>query len=291
MPIPRYQVFSPADAAQMSRLQLKARQVVEGVMTGMHRSPHKGFSVEFSEHRDYTPGDEIRHLDWRAYARTDRYYVKLFEQETNLRATIVIDTSNSMQFAGKLEYAKHLAACLSYLLAMQQDLAGITAIDEQISMEVPPASSPMHLDRLFRALETLQPKGVTNLAAQLHNICEKAPRRSMMILISDLWIEPADFMRALQHARYKRHELIVLHLLDQSELKLPFDRQVTVEDLETQERVQIDPEQIRDSYEKQVQEYLTAISKTCRDAKAEYHRMMMDVPYEKALVTLLSRRG
>src|SRR5690349_731550 len=131
MPL-NYRFFTPGDAAKVSRLQLIARQVVEGVITGLHRSPHRGFSVEFSEHRNYTPGDELRHLDWRVYGRTDRYYIKLYEQETNLRATLVLDTSASMRFAGKLDYARHLAACLAYLLAMQQDLAGLVAVDEKV---------------------------------------------------------------------------------------------------------------------------------------------------------------
>ncbi|MGH7214479.1 MAG: DUF58 domain-containing protein, partial [Tepidisphaeraceae bacterium] len=132
MPIQRYRYFAPTDAARLSKLQLTARQVVEGVITGMHKSPHRGFSVEFSEHRDYVPGDELRHLDWRAFARSDRYYIKLYEQETNLRATLVIDTSGSMRFGRKIDYAKHVAACLAYLLSIQQDLAGLVAIDQSV---------------------------------------------------------------------------------------------------------------------------------------------------------------
>src|ERR1700723_658287 len=147
MPIHKYKYFAPTDAARVSKLQLTARQVVEGVITGQHKSPHKGFSVEFAEHREYVAGDELRHLDWKAYARSDRYYIKLYEQETNLRATIVLDTSGSMKFGNKFEYARRLAACLAYLLAKQQDLAGLSAIDESIKFEMPPGSSPAHLDR------------------------------------------------------------------------------------------------------------------------------------------------
>ena len=149
MPIHKYKFFAPTDAARVSKLQLTARQVVEGVITGQHKSPHKGFSVEFSEHRDYAAGDEIRHLDWKAYARSDRYYIKLYEQETNLRATLVLDTSNSMSFGGKLDYGRHLCACIAYLLSIQQDLAGFVAVDDSIKFELPPGSSPAHLDRLF----------------------------------------------------------------------------------------------------------------------------------------------
>ena len=153
MPLPKYRYFGSGDAARVSKLQFTARQVVEGVITGLHKSPHRGFSVEFSEHREYVAGDELRHLDWRAYARSDRYYVKLYEQETNLRATLVLDSSASMKFGGKLDYAKHLAACVAYLLSTQQDLAGLVAVDEQVRVELPPGSSPAHLDLLFHSLE------------------------------------------------------------------------------------------------------------------------------------------
>src|SRR5438874_78922 len=163
MPIPRYRIFTPTDAARESNLQLTARQVVEGVITGLHKSPHRGFSVEFSEHREYVAGDELRHLDWRAYARSDRYYIKLYEQETNLRATLVLDTSASMKFANKIDYARHLCACLAYLLAMQQDLAGFVAIDESVKTELPPGSSPAHLDRLFKSLEAVTTGTKTDL--------------------------------------------------------------------------------------------------------------------------------
>src|ERR1700683_3788873 len=136
MPVPRYRFFSPADASRVSKLQITARQVVEGFLTGRHKSPHRGFSVEFSEHREYVPGDELRHLDWKAFARSDRHYIKLYEQETNLRATLVLDNSSSMKFAAKLDYAKHLCACMAYLLSTQQDLAGLVAVDDSIKVEL-----------------------------------------------------------------------------------------------------------------------------------------------------------
>src|SRR3954465_9725054 len=189
MPIHKYRFFAPTDAARMGKLQFMERQGVEGFLTGQHKSPHRGFSVEFSEHREYTPGDELRHLDWRAFARSDRYYIKLYEQETNLRATIVLDTSASMRFGDKIAYAKHLAACIAYLLAMQQDLAGLVAADETVRVELPPASSPAHLDRLFKALESIEPKDSTRLVQHLHSLAERLPRRSLVILLSYLWVD------------------------------------------------------------------------------------------------------
>ena len=239
MPVPKYRYFSPTDAARMSKLQFTARQAVEGVITGMHKSPHKGFSVEFSEHREYVAGDEIRHLDWQAYARSDRYYIKLYEQETNLRATIVLDTSGSMKFGAgphaesKLDYARHLTACLAYLLSHQQDMVGLVAMDTRIHVEIPPASSPAHLDRMFKQLEVLEPGQGTQLSAGLHTLAERLPRRSMVILVSDLWVEPAEFVKALQHLKYRRHQGLVLHLLDRAEIDLTgpnYDRQITLQD-------------------------------------------------------------
>ena len=181
MPIHKYRYFSTTDAARMGKLQFTARQVVEGVITGMHKSPHKGFSVEFSEHREYVPGDELRHLDWQAYARSDRYYIKLYEQETNLRATLVLDTSGSMKFGAgphaqsKLDYARHLAACLAYLLSHQQDMVGLVALNTDIQMELPAASSPAHLDRMFKQLEILEPGQGTRLSEGLHKLADACP--------------------------------------------------------------------------------------------------------------------
>jgi uncharacterized protein (DUF58 family) len=290
MPVPRYRYFTPSDAARMSRLQITARQVVEGILTGLHKSPHRGFSVEFSEHREYVPGDELRHLDWKAYARSDRYYIKLSEQETNLRATLVLDTSASMKFGNKLDYARHLAACLAYLLSMQQDLAGLVAVDDSIRVELPPGSSPAHLDVLFRHLESLEAAAVTDLSRQLHGLAERLPRRSLVILLSDLWLEPHELVRALQHLRYRKHQGIVLHLLDRNEIDLPYDRKVTFQDLETGEKLQVDPSELRETYQKQIEEYLAAVRRACNDADMEYQEMFVDEPYDVALVRLLSRR-
>ena len=290
MPIHKYKFFAPADAARVSKLQLTARQVVEGVITGQHKSPHKGFSVEFSEHREYTAGDEIRHLDWKAYARSDRYYIKLYEQETNLRATLVLDTSNSMTFGGKLDYGRHLCACIAYLLSIQQDLAGFVAVDESIKFELPPGSSPSHLDRLFKALDTVEAGKETDLPNQLHALAERLPRRSLVILVSDLWVNPPELVKALQHLRYRKHQAMVLHLLVRAELDLPYEKQITLQDLETGEKLQIDPADLRAPYQQQLQNYLSEIRRACTSGDSEYHTIFTDTSYEKALVELMSRR-
>jgi len=291
MPVPKYRYFAPTDAARVSKLQFTARQVVEGIITGLHKSPHRGFSVEFSEHREYVPGDELRHLDWQAYARSDRYYVKLYEQETNLRATLVVDTSASMKFGDKIDYAKHLAACLAYLLSTQQDLAGLVAVDDEVRVELPPGSSPSHLDLLFKSLESIEAGKNTRLADHLHLLAERLPRRSFVMLISDLWVDPSELSRGLQHLRYRRHQGMILHLLDKAELELPYENQVTLQDLESGEKLQIDPADIRATYQSQVQDYLAQIRRVCNDCDMEYHSMMTDVPYDKAIVQLMHRRG
>jgi uncharacterized protein (DUF58 family) len=290
MPLHRYTYFTPSDAARMSRLQFVARQVVEGIITGLHKSPHHGFSVEFSEHRNYVPGDELRRLDWKAYARTDRHYIKVFEQETNLRATIVLDNSASMKFAAKIEYARHLAACLAYLLATQQDLAGLAAIDDSVRLEISPGSSAAHLDRLFVELEKLQVGKGTDLAAPLHALAERLPRRSLVILISDLWIAPQQLAGALAHLRRRQHETMVMHLLDKAETQFPFDSRVTLMDLETDEKILIDPAELRQEYLAQVREYLTEIRRACSDSQAQYESFFVDQPYDAALVRWLGAR-
>jgi uncharacterized protein (DUF58 family) len=291
MPIHPYKYFLPADAARMSKLQLTARAVVEGMITGRHKSSHRGFSVEFTEHRDYSPGDELRHLDWRAYARSDRYYIKLFAQETNLRATIVLDNSASMKFAGKFEYARHITACLAYLMASQQDLAGLVAVDTDLQVELAPGSTPAHLDRMFRALEALEPGQGTDLAVQLHTLAERLPRRGLVLIVSDLWIpDVAEFSRALQHLRYRRHQAAVLHLLDKAEIDLPYTKEVALLDLENGQRVQVDPAVIRDVYRRQVEDYLTLLRRSCSDSDVEYHATYVDQPYDKALTQWISRR-
>ncbi len=289
----RYRYFSPSDAARTGRLSFIARQVVEGVITGLHKSPHRGFSVEFSEHREYVPGDELRHLDWKVYSRSDRYYIKLYEQETNLRATIVLDTSSSMWFGNKHDYGRHLAACLAYLLANQQDQVGLVLMDEKIRLELPPGSSPAHLDRLFAELELdeVNAAKATNIGAGLHQLAERLPRRSLVILISDLWLDPAELTRSLQHLRYRRHQGLVLHLLDREEVDLPYERQVTLQDLETGEKLQINPAEIRETYKKQVQDYLTTVRRCCSDCDVEYHPIYVQEPYDKALVQLIHRRS
>lgn len=289
----KYKYFSNSDAALASRLSFTARKAVEGALTGIHKSPHRGFSVEFSEHREYAPGDELRRLDWKVYARADRYYVKLYEQETNLRATLVLDSSSSMQFGHKDDYARLLCASLAYLLNRQQDQAGLVVVDETIRAHIPPACSPSHLDRLFKTLESTQHAQTrsSHLAENLHALAEQLPRRSLLILISDLWIEPSDLTKALNHLSSKRHQTLILHLLDRKEITLDYDKPLTFQDLETEEKIQVNPADLKKEYKKQVEAFLQQIRRCCADSDVEYHPIYTDTPHDKALVQLINRRG
>jgi len=290
-----YLYFEPQRVARLANLSIVARQVVEGFISGLHRSPHRGFSVEFSEHREYSPGDDLRHLDWVAWGRTDRYYIKQYEQETNLRAYILLDVSGSMdyRFDGpqtKLQYASYLTACLAYLMARQQDVVGVIAFDDRIRLHLPPASSPAHLDRVFTGLEKLTPGKVTAVAGTFHELAERIAKRGLIIIISDLYDEPGEVVRALQHFCYRKHQIIVFHVFDPAELLLPFKRMVNFVDLETGEKVQVDPRLLRDAYCREVQAFVDRYRKECSDRNIEYVVAPTETPYDRMLLTYLGRR-
>ncbi len=290
-----YLYFEPEKVGRLANLNIVARQVVEGFVTGLHRSPHHGFSVEFSEHREYTPGDDLRHLDWVAFGRTDRYYIKLYEQETNLRAYVLLDISASMNYRyeaplTKLQYGCYLSACLTYLMARQQDVAGLIAFDDDIRLHLPPASSAAHLDRVFTGLEKIVPGKRTAIAETFHHLAERIAKRGMIIIISDLYDDPDAVMKALQHFCYKKHQIILFHVLDPAELELPFKRMTNFVDLETREKIQVDPRLLRDAYRREVQAFIDRYRKECSDRKIEYILAPTDTPYDRMLLNYLARR-
>lgn len=303
MAIHRYKFFQPSQAAQLRRLELTVRGVVEGVYAGLHKSPHKGFSIEFAEHREYVPGDEIKHLDWTVLARTDRYYIKQYEQETNLRATICVDASGSMKYGSakvagpdgkmqtvtKYEYAAVLAASMAYLLSNQQDMVGLTIFDDDIRVELPQGNGPSHLDQIFKKLEQTATGKLTNISETLHTLANKVPRRGLVILISDLYDDPARIVQALQHLRHARHQMIVLHVLDRSEVELNFARPVTFEDMETGERLQIDPKLIREDYLREMQDYVETIRKRCGEGRIDHVTAFTDIPWDQQIREILRR--
>lgn len=287
--------FEPHRAIKLRNLHLTVRGAVEGFISGLHKSPHKGFSVEFSEHREYTPGDDPRHLDWVAWAKTDRYYVKQYEQETNLRAYILLDVSNSMNYRHsggitKFTYGAYLSACLGYLICRQQDVVGMMAFDRDVRWHIPPGSSPAHIDRIFRRLEGTTCGNETSIAPTFHKLAQMLSRRGVVIIISDLYDEPSHVLKALQHFVHKRHQVIVMHLLDKAEIEFPFKDMTSFVDLETNERVQVDPLAIRDEYVRQMREFVATWRRECGQRRIEYINVTTDTPYDTMLLDYLSRR-
>src|ERR671918_1454833 len=245
--------FDPRVLAGISNLYLKARWVVEGVMSGIHRSRSKGFSVEFEEHREYSPGDEIRRIDWKALGKFDRYFIKEYEDETNLRAYLLLDTSGSMDYASdgvtKFDYGCTLAASLAYLILKQQDAAGLVTFSDHIEAFIPPRAKRDYLLQILHALENRGPSGETNVGKILEDIAGQVKRRGLVILVSDLLDEPDKILKSLRLFRFNGNDVIVFHLFDQAELDLPFDGNILFEDLEAAElRVVADPRAIRSTY-------------------------------------------
>ncbi|MFP4355987.1 MAG: DUF58 domain-containing protein [Phycisphaerae bacterium] len=291
----RYEYFEPRRMASLANLSILARQAVEGFISGLHRSPHRGFSVEFSEHREYSPGDDLRHLDWVAWGRSDRFYIKQYEQETNLRAHILLDVSGSMGYrhggtCSKFIYGCFLSACLSYLMARQQDAVGMIAFDRDVRFQLPPASTPSHLDRLFKQLETLEPGQETAIAPTFHSLADRIAKRSLVIVISDLYDEPDEIVRALQHFVYKKHQIMVFHLMDPAELDFPFKKIHTFVDMETGEKIQVDPRTVKDAYQAEVASFIERYRKECSDRNIEYRLVTTDTPYDRMLLDYLARR-
>jgi uncharacterized protein (DUF58 family) len=290
-----YTYFQPDRLGKFASLSLLARQAVEGFISGLHRSPHRGFSSEFSEHRQYIPGDDLRHLDWVAWGRSDRFYVKQYEQQTNLRAQILLDASSSMDYrhdapVTKFAYGCFLAACLSYLMARQQDLVGVTAFAETIRFHLPPHSTPAHLDRIFRRLEATSPGGRTALAATIHHLARRMAKRGLVLIISDLYDDADEVVRALQHLVHKKHQIILFHLLDEAELDLPFRDVVTLVDMETDQRLQVDSRTVREAYRREMQTFLDRYRRDCAERRIEYVPATTAVPYDRMLLNYLARR-
>jgi uncharacterized protein (DUF58 family) len=295
-----YRYFQPTHSGELRQLELTVRGVVEGVFSGLHKSPHKGFSIEFAEHREYVPGDEIKHLDWRVLARTDRHVIKQYEQETNLRATICVDASGSMNFAGprtdgqpqrprKFDVACTIAASLAYLLSAQQDLVGLTVFDTAVRSELAAGNGPAHLDQLFRRLESLTPSTETDLAAALHQVANRIPRRGVVILLSDLLDDPDRLTRALQQLRHARHQVVALQILDPAELTLPGTAPLTFVDAEDGQKIQIDPRTIRTQYQTAFTSYLSDLKQRCGQAGITYLQTTTDVPAAQQVRELLRR--
>jgi len=285
------------DAKSLSRLagvKLRARAVMEGVLSGLHKSPHQGQSVEFSEHKEYAPGDEIRHIDWKAYGKFDKYYVKRFEHETNLRATMVLDASGSMAYGSgeltKLEVASTLAGALSYLLVRQQDAAGLSIVSGGRLQELPPRSAAGHLNLILHALEGLEAKGTTDLFAAADVLAEKLQRRSLVIVFSDLFDDRQDALKRILQLRQRKHDVAVFHLVDKAELEFPFYDPTLFLSMEDERQVEVNPREIRESYLEEFGKFLREVKDTCSSADVEYELVRTDEPLDAVLLRFLARR-
>jgi uncharacterized protein (DUF58 family) len=287
--------LQPKVIAQLKNIELKARLVVEGFIIGLHRSPYHGFSVEFAEHRQYRPGDEIRHIDWKVFGRTDKYFVKQFEEETNLRSVIALDSSASMRFASKgniskFEYGTYLAAALCYLLIKQRDAVGIALYDTQVHTYLPPRSRQSYIHEILKVIDSTVPSNETETAKALDLLAERISRRGLVIVISDFFDDPSSVMKALNHFRHKKHEVLAFQILDPRELDFKFGRSATFKDIETGEELVTQPYQIQRSYSSAIKDFIFQIKRECRNNNIDYHLIDTSQPFDKALREYLTKR-
>jgi len=289
--------LDPELLARIGSLELLARAVVEGFMSGLHRSPYTGFSTEFTEYRQYNPGDDLRYLDWRLLGRTDRYFIKKYRADTNTQCHLLIDTSASMNYAHastvtKLDYAKFLAASLAYLLNRQQDAVGMVAFDQKVHTHVPARNRTGHMRTIFGNLSLLQPGGETKLAESLHQLAEILTRRGIVVVISDFYDQPDRLQEAFQHLRFKGHDLVAFHVLDQNELDFDFKEPVLLlEDSETQEQMSVLPDVVMSGYRERMQKHVEDMRACAAANHVDYEVLTTKQPLDFALFSFLSRRA
>ena len=286
--------FDPEGLARIGNLELIAKQVVEGFLTGKHRSPYHGFSVEYLDHRSYTPGDDLRGLDWKVLARSDKHYIKLYEDETNLRAYILLDCSNSMTFKSnglsKLQWGSYLAAALSYLLLRQNDAVGLMLFDTEVRAYIPPKAHPTQFRRILDTLDNAKPGGETDVGAVLHEAAERVKRRGLVIVISDLIDDEAKIASGLQHFRHNNHEVLAFHTLDDAELTFPFERITRFQDMEGAGRVVVNPNSLRKRYLSRIQSFTERLEHDCHERKISYNLANTKEDYSKYLAAYLDKR-
>lgn len=297
--------LDPVVVSQLRNMEMRARLIVEGFITGLHKSPYHGFSVEFAEHRPYNPGDELRHVDWKVYAKTDRHYVKQYEEETNLRHYVVLDTSLSMQYKGdgpisKLEYGTYLASALHYLMVRQKDATGLIGFDDRVHTLRPPRSTQGYLRQLLTTLDQFSKMTSTDrrtgAASVLNEVAERISRRSLVVVITDLFEnigEHEDLMKALRHLRYRGHEVLVFHVLEsKTERAFSFpDVPMLFKDMETGEELTLQPAQVKENYRAAVKAFSERFRNRCRERNIDFVELDTAQPYNKALLAYLNKRG
>ncbi len=286
------------DAQVLSRLAnvpLFSRRPMQGNVSGRHPSPHRGSSVEFAEYRKYVAGDDLRRLDWRVYGRSDRFYVKEFEADTNLRCCFILDTSGSMAFGStgdtKIQYARKLAGSLGYLAVQQGDAVGLSCVAREVVRSLPPTRNPAHLRTFFDMLEQAVPEGVTQLAAVLHELAETIRQRALIIILSDLFVEPELLRGCFQHLRFRKHDVAVFHLLDPLELSFDFRRPTRFLDMEGGPSIFAEPNEIADRYHRAREAYEKALREVVLESAVDYHRISMTDDYEQVLTRFLVGRA
>ncbi len=288
--------LSPENLSKIDSLEMKARLVVEGFITGLHRSPYHGFSVEFAEHRQYRPGDEIRHLDWKVFARSEKYYIKQYEEETNLRSMLIVDSSASMNYASagnitKYEYAIYLSAAIAYLLINQRDSVGISLYDDAVRTFMPPNSKQTYLAELIRTLSENEPSKQTSTVASLDEIAERIRRRGLVVVMSDFFDNIEDTLRALSHFRHKNHDVIIFQILDPREIDFKFGPAAQFIDMETSEEMITQPQQIQKSYAEAIQNFTQKLKKGCRNLNIDYNLVITNDPFDRAMREFVSKRA
>ena len=287
-------LLKPDVVARAEALGLKARTLVEGMRVGDHKSPYHGFSVEFIQHREYVPGDDIRHIDWRVYGRNERYAIKQYEQETNFTGHLLVDASRSMLYgdgeANKLETAKVLAVTLAYLIIQQRDSASLNVFDAGWRAQLPQGSSPGHFQQICRTLEAAEPQEKTAIGPLLHSLAEKVRRRGLVFLISDCFDEVDPLLEGLRHLRFQGHEVVLFHVLHPDETGFPFEGMVKFDGMEEKQFLLTRPQLIRPSYLRAVEKYLTALQQGCEANRVDYVRVDTSKPLTETLTAYLARR-
>ncbi len=286
--------LDPEILARLSGLDLKARLVVEGFLSGLHASPYKGFSQEFADYRQYRPGDEIRRIDWKAYGRSDRFYIKEYQEETNLRAYILLDKSGSMGYGSKLsklEYAKYLSASLAYMLFKQKDGVGIITFDTEIKEMSLPSAKRINFMKILEVIEKAKPGGETSLSFVLFQLAQKLKRRGLVILLSDLFDDPESVIKSLRSFRCRKHEILIFQILDLDEHKFPFKEAAIFCDLESGDKLVVQPETMRAAYQKKFSNLLNNYRRRLLESYIDYEVLYTNTPYDKALFSYLQKRS
>ncbi|MDA0834212.1 MAG: DUF58 domain-containing protein [Planctomycetota bacterium] len=288
--------LNPESLAKLTGLGLKARLIVEGFISGLHRSPYRGFSVEFAEHREYVPGDDLRYVDWKVFGKTDRYYLKQYEEETNFVCYILLDASDSMSYQSpgaamsKLEYAKCVAATIAYLVLHQQDAVGLVTFDNSIREQIRPSTQPSHLQQVIKVIETTAPQGETSLGTILHQLAERLTHNSVVILISDLFDDLDALNMGLKHLRHRRHDVSLMQVIDPAEQDFPFEDPTLFKGLEQSIEHYVEPRSLQKAYRREFESFLTDVQRTTRDLHMDYSLLRTDTTLDVALSSFLTAR-